>query len=104
MKISIKISKQAAESLHFAIQRTALFRPKTRDERSNKSILDEVAHKVSLFHHNFTGNKPKKLTLKYHQASALEQFLRGFITLFFTDSMDYFFLHKIANDLHQKLI
>ncbi|GET46484.1 hypothetical protein [Capnocytophaga felis] len=105
MKISIKISKDGLDSLNFVLQKSSLVRSITREERTNKSILEEVARKVYLMHGNFTGNKPKKFNLKYHQASVLEYWLRSILPSVSMINNDYYLqIHKIANELHQELV
>lgn len=103
MKISIKITKEGVDSLNSVFQNLSLVHPNTRDEKTNKSILEEVAQKVHQTHCNFTENKPKKFNLKYYQASTLEYFLRGVLKSPLIDKTRFYFLHKIANDLHQQL-
>ncbi|GIM49433.1 hypothetical protein [Capnocytophaga stomatis] len=103
MKISIKITKSSVENLHAILQNINMVHPVTRDDKTNKSILEEVAQKVQQTHHNFTGKKLKKINLKYHQASVLEYFLRGVLKSPLLDKTQYHFLYKIANDLHQEL-
>ncbi|MDO4782670.1 MAG: hypothetical protein Q4A09_05550 [Capnocytophaga felis] len=104
MKISIKITKDGLDSLNFVLQKSSLVRSITREERTNKSILEEVARKVYLMHGNFTGKKPKKFNLKYHQASVFEYWLRSILPSISMINNDYYLqIHKIANELHQEL-
>ncbi|MFJ1366642.1 hypothetical protein ACILDU_09400 [Capnocytophaga canimorsus] len=104
MKISIKITKNEMDSLNSILQNIKLVHPTTRNDKTNKSILEEVAQKVYQMHCNFTGKKPKNFNLKYHQASVLEHFLRGILKSPLLDKTEFHFLYKIANDLHQQLI
>lgn len=62
MKISIKISKQGVENLHAILQNINMVHPVTRDDKTNKSILEEVAQKVRQTHCNFTGKSLKNST------------------------------------------
>ncbi|MFK8283508.1 hypothetical protein [Capnocytophaga canis] len=104
MKISIKITRNSVEDLHAILQNINMVHPATRDDKTNKSILEEVAQKVQQIHHNFTGKKFKKINLKYYQASVLEHFLRGVLKSPLLEKTQYHFLYKIANDLHKELI
>lgn len=105
MKISVKISKKGVESLQLVLQNLNEIRSVTREERTNKSILEEIAKKVYLMRCNFTSDNPKKFNLNFYQASVLEYWLRSILsTVSMNDNECYAQLHKIANDLHQKII
>lgn len=103
MKISVKINKEAIECLYTTLQNLSQVHPTTREQRANKSILEEVLHKITQARLACNGKKPKKLNFKYHQASVLEYFLRGMLSSPHMGNLLYHSLTKVANELHQQL-
>lgn len=106
MKISIKISKDGMNSLNGVLQNITIVQAVTRSERANQSILEEVYRKVHQAHYGFAGNKPKKISLKFYQASTLEYFLRHILEkeVLFANSKMHHEIRKIANELHQLVV
>ncbi len=106
MKISIKITKDGLDSLNNALQYILFAQAITRVEKTNQSILEEVYRKTHQVRYGFVSGKPKKISLKFYQASILEYFLRHIIEkeVFSTTSKIHHEIRKIADELHQLVV
>lgn len=108
MKIKLKIT--AAELLYLEGKGYDIvnvdFHKIERENKSWCSVLFDVADKVTkqarALNRDFTNNKkPHSLSLKWHEAEALEKFLKGFDE---SDPYSANMSRKIIAQLNQKLL
>ncbi|GIZ15286.1 hypothetical protein [Capnocytophaga catalasegens] len=103
MKISLKLSKDVTKVLSIYFNRSKEAQPRTRRQRVQLSIMQEVAVKTQRFYIGFHDSKKKrKISFKIYEADMIEQFFSDFIDVV-DEEYSKNVLRKIIAEINQQL-